>query len=151
MKPCDGNCFECVFDDCILGDDLTFDDIKISREIEAAANPKTQKELAIAAKQREYRERNREEIAAYKREYYERNREEIAAYKREYYERNREEIAAKQRVIYDYRRERGLPQRAFAKLLGVSRQTVSLWENGLSPADWDLIMSVFPELCEAAV
>ena len=52
----------------------------------------------IAAKQRAYREQNRDEIAAKKRAYREQNRDEIAAKKRAYYEQNRDEIAAKQRA-----------------------------------------------------
>ena len=59
---------------------------RIEREL---IRPKSRKELSIAAKQREYREANRESIAAKKREYYEANRESIAAKQREYYEAKR--------------------------------------------------------------
>ena len=87
---------------------LTNEDIKRSREADKAAMfdrlPPEKKK--IAAKQRAYREANREEIAAKKRAYYEANREEIAAKQRAYREANREEIAAYQRAYYEANREK---------------------------------------------
>ena len=81
---------------------LTNEDIKRSREADKAAMfdrlPPEKKK--IAAKQRAYREANREEIAAKARAYYEANREEIAAKQRAYYEKNREKKLAYQRA-YD--------------------------------------------------
>ena len=60
------------------------------REKKIRFDGKSRKEREIAAKQRAYREANREEIAAKQRAYYEANREEIAAKQRAYYEANRE-------------------------------------------------------------
>ena len=86
---------------------LTNEDIKRSREADKAAMfdrlPPEKKK--IAAKQRAYREANREKIAAKQRAYYEANREEINAKARAYYEANREEIAAKKRAYREANRE----------------------------------------------
>jgi hypothetical protein len=68
----------------------------------------------IAAKQRAYREENRDEIAAKKRAYYEENRDEIAAKQRAYREENRDEIAAKKRAYYEENRDEiAAKQRAY--------------------------------------
>ena len=55
-------------------------------------------------------------------------------------------IAEKQRAIKDARRLRGYTQQGLAKLLGVSQPIISLWENGLVPADWARLYTVLPEL-----
>ena len=81
---------------------LTNEDIKRSRDADKAAMfdrlPPEKKK--IAAKQRAYREANREEINAKQRAYREANREEINAKARAYREANREEINAKARARY---------------------------------------------------
>ena len=88
---------------------LTNEDIKRSREADKAAMfdrlPPEKKK--IAAKQRAYREANREEINAKARAYYEANREEINAKQRAYREANREEINAKQRAWYHTKKTGG--------------------------------------------
>jgi gas vesicle protein len=56
----------------------------------------------IAAKKREYRQKNKEKIAANHREYRQENKEEIAAQQRKYYQEHKEEIIARQR---EYRQE----------------------------------------------
>ena len=130
---CSENCFECPYDDCILDDEITLDDMALSREIDAAIKPKTRKE---------------ETIAAYQREYYEQNRESIAAKQREYREQNRESIAAYQRRIYDARKALGYSQSELGRLVGVSQRIISYWERGEVPADWELLMKALPELRE---
>ena len=94
VKVCNHDCFNCQYPDCIV-DDMTAEEYReLSRIERELIRPKSRKELAIAAKQREYREANRESIAAKQREYREANRESIAAKKREYREANREKYNA---------------------------------------------------------
>ena len=107
--------------------------------IESAARDKelrsTPEKIKLAAKRKAYREANRTEIAAKRKAYYEANRTEIAAKQKAYYEANRTEIAAKQKIVRDTRSALGLSQRKAAEILGVTKATVSLWENGNVPCD----------------
>ena len=104
MSICNRDCLHCIYDDCIC-DEMTAEDWRQARQIDEYARPKTAREKAIAAYQREYYEANREAIAAYQREYREANKEAIAAKQREYYEANREAIAAKQREYREANKE----------------------------------------------
>ena len=92
--------------------------------IESAARDKelrsTPEKRKLAAKQKAYREANRAEIAAKQ---------------KAYYEANRTEIAAKQKIVRDTRSALGLSQTKAAEILGVTKATVSLWENGNVPCD----------------
>jgi hypothetical protein len=68
----------------------------------------------IAAKQRAYREANKDEIAAKQRAYYEANKDEIAAKQRAYREANKDEIAAKQRAYREANKDEiAAKQRAY--------------------------------------
>ena len=164
-KPCNKDCFHCLFEDCIL-DRLDSDDYGNTRRIEREfLFPKTRRQKAISAKKREYREANREEIAAKQRAYYEANREEIAAKNRAYYEAKREEIAAKKRAYREANREelagyglflkcirteKGYTQRELAALCGVSQTTISFWESGKLPPDLDKLLPVLMPTAEKA-
>ena len=44
--------------------------------------------------------------------------------------------------IIELRKDKGLSQFQLSKLLGVSRQAVSKWENGLSIPDMENLMSI---------
>ena len=80
---------------------LTNEDIKRSREADKAAMfdrlPPEKKK--IAAKQRAYREANREEIAAKQRAYREANREEINAKARARYHSKKQEVICHEDAI----------------------------------------------------
>lgn len=71
---------------------LTNEDIRRSREADTAAllDRLPPEKKRIAAKQRAYRDANREEIAAKQRAYYEANRDKIIAKQRAYREAKRE-------------------------------------------------------------
>ena len=127
---CNMDCLNCVHDDCI-NDSMTAADYRAERELEEYIRPKTLKEMQIAAKQREYREANREQIAAKQ---------------LEYYEANREQIAAKQKRIADARKKHGYTQKELARLIGVSFQLVGHWECGRLMADYEKLIPVLPEL-----
>jgi len=66
--------------------------------------PKTKEE--IAAKKKQWAERNKEKIAAQKKARYERNKEKINARHKEYYDENKEKIAVKQKQYYDENKEK---------------------------------------------
>lgn len=69
-----------------------------------------------AAKQRKYREANKDQIAAKQREYREANKDQIAAYQREYYEANKDQIRTRNREYM--RRYRAEAKRKAAELKG---------------------------------
>ena len=102
-QVCDHDCFHCIFADCIC-DDMTLDDYSESRYRDRDLM-RTPEQKKIAAKQKAYREANRDEIAAKQKAYYEANRDEIAAKQKAYYEANRDEIAAKHKAYYEANRD----------------------------------------------
>ena len=162
MSICNRDCLHCIYDDCIC-DEMTAEDWRQARQIDEYARPKTAREKAIAAYQREYYEANREAIAAYQREYREANKEAIAAKQREYREANKDAIAAKQREYYEANKEHeryvgaflrfcrkshGYSQQALGDALGVTQRAVSYWERGEVPFDADFVGRIIPELRE---
>ena len=60
----------------------------------------------IAAKRREYRQENKEEINARNRKYRQENKEKVAATGRNYYQENKEKVAAKKREYYQENKEK---------------------------------------------
>ena len=135
MVECNHDCLNCPYPDapeeCLEGP-LSLDDYReldwLDREI---IRPNTERQKKASAKQKAYREANREEIAAKR---------------RAYREANREEIAAKQKAIADVRRARRMTQRDLATLCGVTQPAISQWESGCLPAPWDKLCAVLPEL-----
>ncbi len=104
QPPCDKDCFNCKFPDCIY-DGMDYADYleQAERDKDLTETPKKKK---LAAQKRAYREANREKLAAQKRAYYEANREKVAAQQRAYREANREKRAAQQRAYYEANREK---------------------------------------------
>ena len=114
--PCNKDCFNCPFDDCI-NDEMDSEDYAeaAKRDNLIKDTPERQRRLA---NQRSYYCSHREEILAYEREYRQKNRELIRAKSRhqyrekrkaqqkEYYQANKEKIAAKQKEHYAKNRER---------------------------------------------
>ena len=123
---CERDCFNCKFADCIR-EDLTAADYDDARALEVFIHPPTPAQRRIAAKQKAYREENREAIAAKQKAYYEENREAIAAKK-------------KARVLSEFRREHGMTQARLGRILGVSQPTISLWETGAVPFDLEAVL-----------
>ena len=75
-KVCNGDCFNCVYDDCIYDEGI---DPKKARKRET---------------QRRYYEKHKEKMQAYKRQWYEENKEHCREQKREWYRKNREKKLA---------------------------------------------------------
>lgn len=120
MVECNRDCLNCPYPDApeeCLEAPLSLDDYReldwLDREI---IRPKTERQKKASAKQKAYREANREEIAA------------------------------KQKAIADVRRARRMTQRDLATLCGVTQPAISQWESGCLPAPWDKLCAVLPEL-----
>ena len=64
------------------------------------------KSRKIAARQKAYREANKDRIAAYQKAYREANKDELAAYQKAYYEANKDEIAARRKAYREAKKER---------------------------------------------
>ena len=83
---CNKDCFRCPFEDCVL-DELDHEDYKELSAIESDfIVQKTDIQKKLAARQKAYREANREKVAAYQKAYYEANREKEAARQKAYRE-----------------------------------------------------------------
>ena len=120
MIECNHNCLECPYpdvpDECLEAA-LTWDEWQeldaIDKDI---INPKTAKQKAVTARQKAYREANKDKIAA------------------------------RQKSIALARKAQGMTQSGLAAIVGVTQATVSLWETGAVKANWDKLCAVLPEL-----
>jgi len=97
QPPCDRDCFNCKFPDCIY-DGMEYEDYVEQSERDKALT-ETPERKKLAAQKRAYYEANKEKVAAQQRAYREANREKLAAQQRAYREANREKLAAQQRAI----------------------------------------------------
>ena len=66
--------------------------------------PKTKEE--IAARKKEYYEKNKERIAAYQKAYNEKNKKKVATRKKDYHEKHKERIAAQKKAYQEKHKER---------------------------------------------
>ena len=120
MIECNHNCLECPYpdvpDECLEAA-LTWDEWQeldvIDKDI---INPKTAKQKAVAARQKAYREANKDKVAA------------------------------QQKSIALARKAQGMTQSGLAAIVGVTQATVSLWETGALKANWDKLCAALPEL-----
>ena len=109
MHVCDRKCFACQFDDCIC-DDMDYQDYQMSDALEKEIiHPKTAQQRKVAARQKAYREANKDKIAARQKAYYEANKDKVAAYKKAYREANKDKIAAYKKAYREARKKRKGP------------------------------------------
>ena len=150
MVECNHNCLECPYPDvpeACLEAALTWDEYKeldvIDKDI---INPKTAKQKAVAARQKAYREANKDKVAARRKAWYEANKDKVAARRKAWYEANKDRVAAQQKSIALARKAQGMTQSGLAAIVGVTQATVSLWETGALKANWDKLCAALPEL-----
>lgn len=62
---------------------------------------------------------------------------------------NEARLSDAQRKIRTVRKSHNMTQETLAASIGVHPVTISSWEHGRSPANWELLRKVFPELKEA--
>ena len=180
MIECNHNCLECPYpdvpDECLEAA-LTWDEWQeldaIDKDI---INPKTAKQTTIAARQKAYREANKDKVAAWQKAWYEANKDKVAARQKAWYEANKDKVAAwqkayreankdkvaarqkayreankdkvaaQQKSIALARKAQGMTQSGLAAIVGVTQATVSLWETGAVKANWDKLCAALPEL-----
>lgn len=136
---CDGYdttiCFNCPYPDCKIRSDYAVRG-GIGKEIEDA--------LGCDKPAYQKAQRDKERDAAY----YQARRRAILDRQNELRQRNREQLGEEQAAIREARKRRGWTQEQLAVQCGVGQYTISAWECGTAPADWDKIRAVFPELRE---
>ena len=127
---------------------LTNEDINLSRSLDrdAVLDGMDAKQRKLAEYNRAYYEANKDKRSEYQRAYREANKDKRAEYNRAYREANREANRLPAAEIKAARVRRGYTQKVLARLLGVARSTLSLWETGTLNADWDKLCAVLPEL-----
>ena len=127
---CNRDCLNCPYPDCI-DPPLSIGEY---RELEAVdkeiLHPKTEKQRRALAYQKAYHKANRDREAAYRKAYREANKDKLRC----------------QAAIKVARQKRNWSQEHLASQLGVTRTTLSLWELGKVPAQWDKLCAVLPEL-----
>lgn len=103
MPKCNGDCFNCPFDDCILDDeDIDTDDTEeLDQELDLLNMVDSDKKK----KWREQYQKNREWILAYHRQYRKENKEWILAYYKRYRQGNKERIKALHKRYYQNNRK----------------------------------------------
>lgn len=99
QKVCNHDCFNCVYEDCIADDPLTYDEIKLSDSfINMGGHTRTY--------DRDYYQKNREKILEKRKEYYKKNKGKLNAYGREWRKKNRESVNARFRRYYELNKEK---------------------------------------------
>lgn len=104
---CDGNCLECVFDDCIATDS----EIKVLEKVNQTISPKDEEKInRRRAYSRQYYLTHKEQIKATRKIWYEKKGDYIRKINneryKEYYKENREEILRKKKKAREIRNGR---------------------------------------------
>ena len=135
ILKCNYDCFNCPYPDVpeeCLERSLTYNEYRQLAEIDSEILfPKTEAQRKVAAQRKAYREANKEKVAAQQ---------------KAWYEANKEKVAAQQECISRVRKSHRMTQYTLASLIGVGQATVSMWETGSLPANWDKLCAVMPEL-----
>ena len=120
ILKCNYDCFNCPYPDVpeeCLERSLTYNEYRQLAEIDSEILfPKTEAQRKVAAQQKAW------------------------------YEANKEKVAAQQECISRVRKSHRMTQYTLASLIGVGQATVSMWETGSLPANWDKLCAALPEL-----
>ena len=95
-KPCDKNCFECPYPDCIY-DGLDHEDYKAEKYLDTISGAKVCKTKDRSAYKKKWNQENKERIQAQAKKRYAENRESLLAYQRKYRQENKGRINARAR------------------------------------------------------
>ena len=141
MIECNHNCLECPYpdvpDECLEAA-LTWDEWQeldvIDKDI---INPKTAKQKAVAARQKAYREANKDKIAARQKAYYEANKDKIAARKKAYREANKDKIAARQKAYREANKDKVAAQKK--AWYEANKDKVAAWKKAYYEANKDKV------------
>ena len=119
-------------------------------DAEIDATPPTQQEREeCSARDYVFRGLNEGRSFETKRAYYEANREKIAETQRAYREANREKIAEIGAALRRWRLAHFLNQTQLGELIDIGQRTVSYWERGEVPIDFERIERLCPPMMEA--
>ena len=155
MLKCDHNCLHCPYpeipDECLNEDTVYSEYEDLSRIEKELLFPSSPKNTSAEAKERKrerdriYRKSHPEKANEHHLRWYRKNKNRVVAYAKEYRDRNIEKFSY-QFCIRDARTECGISQKALADKIGVAMSTVSRWESGIAPANWDKLCAALPDL-----
>ena len=155
MLECNHDCLRCPYpempEEC-LNEDVVYSEYEdLSRIEKELLYPSSSKNVSAEFREKK-RERKRldrklhpEKANEYHLRWYRRNKDRVIAYAKEYRDRNVEKFSY-QFCIRDARTDRGISQKALADEIGVAMSTVSRWESGIAPANWDKLCAALPDL-----
>ena len=157
MLKCDHNCLHCPYsempEEC-LNEDAVYSEYEDFSRIEkellfpnlnGSKTKSDRSKYLEREKKKRYRKRHPEKVNEHHLRWYRKNRDRVAAYAKEYIERNIKQLSY-QFCIKNVRTAHGMSQKDLANKVGVSVSTVSRWENGVHPANWDKLCAVLPDL-----
>lgn len=95
---CNRDCFNCIYDDCILDeiDENDLQELKDAEEIAGIIKP-SKKSGYNKEQKAAYYNAHREKYKSYRRKHYEKHREQIKAYQKRYYQEHKKEVLEKKK------------------------------------------------------
>lgn len=173
MIKCNHDCLHCLFPvmpkECEDAP-LTYDEYKQQSWVERhlfAEVERTHRQKVNTRAAEKYRNKHKEEIKERQKKWHEQHPERKKQYKqkrdkereRAYWHavkhirkqklaENQEKFGPIQKKIKIARKKMGLKQRELADMVEVSESTISAWERGVNPANWELLYTAMPELKE---
>ena len=108
MPKCNGNCFNCPYDDCILDDeDFDTDDTEeLDQKLDLLNMVDSDKKKKQREWARKYYQQNREWILACCKQYRRKNKERISKRRKQYYQKKKKYFLARQKQYYQKNKKR---------------------------------------------
>lgn len=171
MIECNHDCLHCPYpempEECEDAP-LTYDEYKQQSWVERhlfAEVERTHRQKVNARAAEKYRNKHKEEIKERQKKWHEQHPERKKQYKqkrdkerdRAYWHavkhirkqklaENQEKFGPIQKKIKIARKKMGIKQRELADMVGVNESTISAWERGVNPANWELLYKAIPNL-----